>query len=163
MNNSPEQNASLFDILEDVLDKAQIVKSESDVTIPVDDNTVFKILKESEFGIYGNLPYEEVFEVLGHACVSLIVILEQMFAHRIAVLFTEQTDVPGSTHITSGRNGTPAMERFLNLSESAQPGKQANKLWKLNFVARWIFADISETKEQQCLDTHSNLSRFIWE
>ena len=68
---------------------------------------------EREFGIFGNLPHEEVFEVAGHACVSLIGLFKQMYAHQIPIGFIEQTDIDGDTRNRSNTNGSPAMEQLL--------------------------------------------------
>ena len=68
---------------------------------------------ESKFGIFRNLPHEEVFQLEGHACVLLIGILKQLFAHKIPIGFTEQTDIEGDTRDQFHTNRCPAMEELL--------------------------------------------------
>ena len=143
INNSPEENDSLFEILEDVLDRAQPTQSDSHITIPINDNTAYKILKDSEFGIYGNLPCEEVTDVAGHACVSLIGMLKQIFAHGIPIQFTEQTDIPGNSRIKSGRHGTRAMDRLLKFLKALNPDNLPTKygsyiLWSDEFLRTFV-------------------------
>ena len=93
MNNTPGENDTFFDILEDIIEKAN--GTDFEVTVPMDHNAANKILTERKFGIYGNLPYENVFEVNGHSCVSLIGTLKSMYAHGVPIGFTEETGVPG--------------------------------------------------------------------
>ena len=73
MSNTFEQNGSFLDILQDVQDHATGFKTE--ITIPFDSHSADEILKEKEHGIFGNLPYEEVHVINGHACVSIIGII----------------------------------------------------------------------------------------
>ena len=118
MNNTHDQNDTFLDILEDIHDRS--TGFQADVTIPFDRKTADEILMEREFGIYGNLPHEEVFNIGGHACVSLIGVFKQINAHQIPIGFTEQTDIPGDTHDRSNTNGSLAMDEFAEIYERAK-------------------------------------------
>ena len=95
MNNTHEQNKIFLDIMQDLLDRS--TGFETGVSIPIDHQSANEILMESKLGIFGNLPHEEVFQLEGHAYVSLIGILKHLFAHQILIGFTEQTDIEGDT------------------------------------------------------------------
>ena len=58
---------------------------ETGVHIPIDRQSANEMLMVSKFGIFGNLPREEVFQLEGHAYVSLIGILKHLFAHKIPI------------------------------------------------------------------------------
>ena len=127
MNNTHEQNDIFLDIMQDLLDRSTGLKT--GVRIPIDHQSANEILMESKFGIFGNLPHEEVFQFEGHAYVSLIGILKHLFAHKIPLGFTEQTDIEGDTRDRSRTNGCPAMEELLKYATSRQ---QTNQIWKLH-------------------------------
>ena len=57
-SNTFEQNESFLNIPQDVQDRATGFKTE--IPIPVDNHSADEILKENEFGTFGDLPYEEV-------------------------------------------------------------------------------------------------------
>ena len=82
-----EQNESFLNILQDVQDRATGFKTE--ISIPFDNHSADEILKEKEYGIFGNFPYEEVRVINRHVCVSIIGIIYHMFAHQIPIGFTE--------------------------------------------------------------------------
>ena len=93
MNNTHDQNEIFFDIMQDLQDRS--TGFETAVDIPVDHKSANNISMESKYGIFGNIPHEEVFQLGGHACVSLIGVLKHLFAHKIPIGFTEQTDIEG--------------------------------------------------------------------
>ena len=139
--NTFDQNETFFEILEDVFERA--TRLETKVTIPFDQDSANKILNEHEFGIFGNLPHEEVFRLSGHACVSLIGIFKHMYAHKIPIGFVEQTDVDGDTRDRSNTNGSPAMEALLQHMKDVNTGKKPTKygsflLWSDGFVRSFV-------------------------
>jgi len=141
MNNTHDQNDTFPDILEDIHDR--LTGFQADVTIPFDRKTADEILMEREFGIYGNLPHEEVFNIGGHACVSLIGVFKQINAHQIPIGFTEQTDIPGDTHDRSNTNGSLAMEELLRYMKEQNPDNKPTKygsfvLWLDGFVCSFV-------------------------
>ena len=59
MNNTHEQNEIFLDIIQDLLDRS--TGFETGIRIPIDCQSANEILMESKFGIFRNLPHEEVF------------------------------------------------------------------------------------------------------
>ena len=125
MNSTHEQNEIFLDIMQDLLDRS--TGFETGVSIPIDRQSANEILMESKFGIFGNLPHEEVFQLEGHACVLLIGILKHLFAHKILIGFTEQTDIEGDIRDRSCTNGCPAMEELLKYMKMQNPGNKPTK------------------------------------
>ena len=70
MTISADSNETFIAIMEDIVDRATGLKTA--ISLPTDEDSVNKRLKDTEFGIFGNLPHEDVFRLFGHACVSLI-------------------------------------------------------------------------------------------
>ena len=141
MTNTRDENETFLEILEDIHDRA--TGFETGVSIPFDYDSANEILLEREFGIFGNLPHEEVFEVAGHACVSLIGLFKQMYAHQIPIGFIEQTDIDGDTRDRSNTNGSPAMEQLLKYMKEINteniPCKYGSYLlWSDGFVRTFV-------------------------
>ena len=98
---------------------------------------------DREFGIFGNLPHEEVFSVGGHACASLIGVFKQMHAHQNPIGFIEQSDIPGDTRDRSNTNGSLAMEELLRYMKEQNPDNKPTKygsfvLWSDGFVRSFV-------------------------
>ena len=117
MTNTYEQNQTFLEILEDIQER--VVGFKTDVSIPFDNQSMNEILLERKFCIFGNLSHEEVFEVGGHACVSLVGLFKQIYAHQIPIGFTEQIDVDGDNRNRSNTNGSQAMKALLQYMKGA--------------------------------------------
>ena len=59
MTISADSNEMFIAIMEDIVDRATGLKTA--ISLPTDEDSVNKRLKDTEFGIFGNLPYEAVF------------------------------------------------------------------------------------------------------
>ena len=141
MNNTHDQNEIFFDIMQDLQDRS--AGFETAVDIPVDHKSANNILMESKYGIFGNIPHEEVFQLGGHACVSLIGVLKHLFAHKIPIGFTEQTDIEGGVRDRSQTNGCPAMEALLAYMKEQNPENKPTKygsfiLWSDGFIRSFV-------------------------
>ncbi len=141
MSNSQSENDTFFDILEDIIDKTNA--TEFKVKVPLDNNAASQVLMDTEFGIYGNLPYENVFEVNQHACVSLVGILKQMYALGIPIGFTHETDIPGKERDWSNTNGSVAMSNLLEtmkeLNSDNKPTKYGSFIfWSDGFLRSFV-------------------------
>ena len=68
------------------------------------------ILLEGKFGTFGNLAHTGVFELAGHACVSLIGPVKHIMTHIIPIRFAEETNKEGDTRDQSNTNRYPAMD-----------------------------------------------------
>ena len=141
MNNTHEQNDIFLDIMHDIHNRTS--GEDFSGIIPTDHQSSQEILMEGKFGIFGNLPHEEVFELEGHACVSLIGLLKHIMAHEIPIGFTEQTDKEGDTRDRSNTNGCPAMEELLKCMKEYNPDNKLTKygsfiLWSDGFVRTFV-------------------------
>ena len=141
MSNTEDQNEAFFDILKEIHDMSTGFKT--DVTIPFDSQTANEVLKERKFAIFGNLPYEEVKVVEGHACISLVGLIQHMYAHRIPIGWTEQTDVEGDTRLRNNTHGCEAMEELLAtmkiLNTDDIPTKYGSfLLWSDGFIRSFV-------------------------
>ena len=58
---------------------------------------------------------------------SLIEILKHLFAHKILIGFTEQTDIEGDTRDQSRTNRCPAMEELLKYMKEQHPDNNPTK------------------------------------
>ena len=101
------------------------------------------MLMDRKFGIRQNLPHEQVFEIKGHACVSLIGILRHTFAHKICTGFSKETDINGSQSNRTRANGCAAMDALLEHTKKQNLGNLPTKygafvLWLDGFVKSWI-------------------------
>ena len=83
----------ILDIVEDLLNHS--TKSQG-TQIPDDQNSSNRILMDKRFVTGQNLPYEQVTDIANHACVSLIGVLQHLFARKIYIVFAEETDIKGS-------------------------------------------------------------------
>lgn len=141
MSNTHDENDTFFDILEVIIEKTN--GTDFEVTVPIDHKAANEILMESKYGIYGNLPYEDVFEVNGHACVSLIGTLKSMYAHGIPIGFTQETDVPGNNRDWSNKNGSVAMTKLLEFMKGLNPHNKPTKygsyiFWSDGFLRSFV-------------------------
>ena len=75
-----KQKNVFLDVVEDLLDR---FNSLVDISVPDNQKLADHMLMDRKFGIRQNLPHEKVFEIKGHACVSLSGILRHTFAHKI--------------------------------------------------------------------------------
>ena len=80
MNNSADQNETFIAIMEDIVNRATGFRTA--INLPTDDDSVNKRLKYTEFGIFGNLPHEDVFPLSGHAFVSLIRVMWHIHSEK---------------------------------------------------------------------------------
>ena len=140
-NNTQEQNDIFFDIMQDIHHRTS--GEDFSAIIPTDHQSSQEMLMEGKFGIFGNLPHEEVFELEGHACVSLIGLLMHILAHGIPIGFTEQTDMEGDTRDRFNTNGCPAMEELLKCMKDDNPDNKPTKygsyiLWSDGFVRSFV-------------------------
>ncbi len=93
MNNSAEQQENFFKIMEDIIGGGQM-SDNIGVQIPMNDKEAYAILLDGKFGIFANLPHEDVFTIGPHACISLIGLFKQISAHCTPINYTNE---PGST------------------------------------------------------------------
>ena len=139
MNNTEEQNEIFLEIMQDLQDSNPNI----DESIPTDQQSAREILMEGKYGIFGNLPHEDVFELEGHACVSLVGLLKHLIAHKIPIGFKEQTDIEGDTRDMNNTNGCPAMEELLAYMKEQNPENKPTKygsylLWSDGFIRSFI-------------------------
>ena len=102
-----EQKEVFLDIVEDLLDRSTSFQG---IQIPDNHKSADHILMDRTFGIRRNLPHEEVAVIADHACVSLIGVLQHMFAHEIPIGFAEETDTEEYRRDRTRTNGCPAMD-----------------------------------------------------
>ena len=141
MTNTAEQNDSFFDIIEEVQERCGA--SHSDVTLPTNNQSAEQILKEHQFGIFGNLPHEEVELINNHACISMIGLIQHLMAHQIPIAFTEETDLPGDTRRRENSHGCKAMDELIDrmkqLNVLCIPTKYGfYLLWSDGFVRSFV-------------------------
>ena len=125
MNNTSDQNDVFLDILSDVMNRAN--GFDADVTISVDPKGAEAILKERQFGMFGNLPHEEVINIGGHACVLLIGLFKYLMAYKIPMGFVEETDKGDNTRNHSNISGTKTMDELLEKMKGYNPDNKPTK------------------------------------
>jgi hypothetical protein len=108
MNNSAEQQEDFFDILEDLV-RGGLINSDIRVQIPTNNRDAYAILLDGQYGMFRNLPHEDVFTIGPHACISLTGLFKQICALGVPVQYTK---TPNS-ECTEGIHGTPAMMELL--------------------------------------------------
>ena len=139
MNNTEEQNEIFLEIMQDLQDSNPNI----DESIPTDQQSAREILMEGKYGIFGNLPHEDVFELEGHACVSLVGLLKHLIAHKIPIGFKEQTDIEGDTRDMNNTNGCSTIEELLTYMKEQNPENKPTKygsylLWSDGFIRSFI-------------------------
>ena len=142
MNNTQEQNDIFLDIMDDIHNRSSS-KVFSGGFVPTDHQSMKSTLLEGKFGIFGNLPHKEVFDLAGHACVSLIGLLKHIMAHKIPIGFAEETDKEGDTRDRSNTNGCPAMDDLLKCMKDENPDDKPTKygsfiLWSDGFIRSFV-------------------------
>jgi hypothetical protein len=141
MSNTEEQNESFLEILQDIRDRT--IGYKTTISIPHDLQSAENILRENRFAIFGNLPYEEVHVIDGHACISLIGLIQHVYAHGIPIGWTEETDVPGETRRTHNIHGSEAMDELLEtmkmMNQEDLPSKYGSLLlWSDGFIRSYV-------------------------
>ena len=111
----------------------------TEISIPFDNHSADETLKELEFGSFGNLPYEEVPDINGHSCVSILGIIQHIFAHQIPIGFTEETDGSLPTRRTRNTHGYKAMQELLATMKRMDVNEEPTKygsfiLWSDGFI-----------------------------
>ena len=135
-----EQKEVFLDIVEDLLDRSTSFQG---IQIPDNHKSADHILMDRTFGIRRNLPHEEVAVIADHACVSLIGVLQHMFAHKIPIGFAEETDTEEYRRDRTRTNGCPAMDALLEHMKEQNTENSPTKyggfvLWSDGFVRSWI-------------------------
>lgn len=135
-----EQKEVFLDIVEDLLDRSTKFQG---IQIPDDHKSSNHILMDRTFGIRRNLPHEEVAVIAGHAYVSLIGVLQHLFAHKIPIGFAEETDTEEYRRDRTQTNGCPAMDALLKHMKEQNTENLPTKyggfvLWSDGFVKSWI-------------------------
>ena len=131
-----EQKEVFLDIVEDLLDRSTSFQG---IQIPDNHKSADHILMDRTFGIRRNLPHEEVAVIADHACVSLIGVLQHMFAHEIPIGFAEETDTEEYRRDRTRTNGCPAMDALLKHMKEQNTENLPTKyggfvLWSDGFV-----------------------------
>ena len=65
---------------------------ESDVEIPMDRRGADRLCLRSCFSVFQNIPSDEVFNIPGHACISLKSVLDKKFAEGVEFSFIKNTE-----------------------------------------------------------------------
>ena len=66
------------------------------VQVPTSVSEANGILLEGKFGVFTNLPHQDIVPIPGHACVSLVGLLRQLLALGVPIGFTEEKNSDGS-------------------------------------------------------------------
>ena len=106
----PNKKEVFLDIVEDLLDCSTKFQG---IYVSEDHQSANHILIDRRFGTQQNLPHEQVTDIAGHACVSLIGVLRHLFAHKIGIGFAKETDIKGSQRDMTWANSCPAMDALF--------------------------------------------------
>ncbi len=137
MNNSAEQQEDFFDILEDLV-RGGLINSEIRVQIPTNNQDAYAILLDGQYGMFRNLPHEDVFTIGPHACIALVGLFKQICALGVTVRYTKTP----TSECTEGIHGTPAMKELLQkLTEDDDDDKifvTYVTLWSDAFIRSYV-------------------------
>ena len=141
MNNTEEQNQNFLMIIDYIME--HVTGFEADVGVPMDEQSMNETLKERQYGIFGNLPHEEVVLINNHACVSLIGLIQHVYAHGVPIGWTEEPDVAENIRRTDNTHGSLAMDRLLERMKSFNEGEEPTKygyllLWSDGFLRSYV-------------------------
>ena len=122
LNNTETQMDNFFEIIDDVLAK---VGTYQGAKIPTTRKETNAILNEGVYGLFGNLPHEEVIDIGGYACISLVGNFKRCVAHGIPVAWSEIPMSDGEGNSTTrnwdGIHGCQGMMELLQQMKLMNP------------------------------------------
>ena len=143
INSTFTEKEELIEILDGVVSRLATnngsgVKAQMRVPVSMDDAN--RICLEGKFAIFKNLPSEEIFNIGGHACISLNEKLSHMLAQGVPMRYME--DVHGNVDDKT-IHGTPAAKDLLKHMKSMNPTNIPTAYgyltsWSDSFIGCWV-------------------------
>ena len=139
VSNTANQKEEFLEILEDILERYSSGLEGAEITLPVDMKSANAICLDGKFGIFNNLPCEEIFNIGGHACISLNEKLSHILGHGVPIEYGSKF---GKLNL-DGINGTEAFKDLLEKMKTMNPNHDSTAfgwlmLWSDSFLRHFV-------------------------
>ena len=142
---SESQQENFVEIIDDCLSRFSHGGSDDAcIKFPRKIADVNALCLKGKYGLFNNLPHEEVFEIAGHACISLNEKLSHLLGHGIPIMYMQDHHgVVDEEHI----NGSPAAKALLQKLKLLNGGKANTAYGYLLFWSDGFLRSFVKQKE----------------